>query len=156
MKERLVDTADPADAADLEHVLEASRVLPGLAAPEAGCWCPGPTYREEVTERHVREDLVGPVLGALPLALPPELLQPLEQGPRGAEEEGILLGDGVVQGRVLAVAVQPATENGHLHGRRRGQAATKCTAQRVPAGSRQEPCLRQGRKAAGRLRRGYQ
>lgn len=63
----------------------------------------GPTHREEVTERYVREDLVGSVLRALTLALPPELLQLFQQGSRGAEEEGVLLGDGVVQRWVVAV-----------------------------------------------------
>lgn len=63
----------------------------------------GPTHREEVTERYVREDLVGPVLRALALALPPELLKLLQQGPRGTKEQGVLLGDGIVQRRVIAV-----------------------------------------------------
>lgn len=71
----------------------------------------GPTHREEVTERYVREDLVRSVLRALTLAFSPELLQFLQQGPRGAEEEGILLGDGVVQRRVIAVTMQPATQS---------------------------------------------
>lgn len=57
------------------------------------------------------EDLVSSVLGTLTLALPPELLKSLQQGPRGTEEEGVLLGDGVVQGRVIAVTAQPAAEN---------------------------------------------
>lgn len=63
--------------------------------------------REEVAERHVGEDLVSSVLGTLAFALPPELLQSLQQGPRGTEEEGVLLGDGVVEGRVIAMAAQP-------------------------------------------------
>lgn len=71
----------------------------------------GPTHREEVTERYVREDLVRSVLRALTLALSPELLQSLQQGPRGAEEKGVLLGDGVVQRGVIAVTMQPATES---------------------------------------------
>lgn len=56
----------------------------------------GTTHREEVTERYVREDLMGPVLRALALALSPELLKLFQQGPRGAEEKGILLGNGVI------------------------------------------------------------
>lgn len=75
----------------------------------------GPTHREEVTEGYVREDLVSPVLRALPPALSPELLELLQQGPRGAEEKGVLLGDGVIQRRVIAVTAQPATESGHCH-----------------------------------------
>lgn len=51
------------------------------------------------------------VLRTLALALPPELLEFFQQGPCGAEEEGVLLGDGVIQRRVTAVAMQPATEN---------------------------------------------
>lgn len=54
------------------------------------------THREEVAERDVREDLVSPVLGALAPALSPELLELLQQRPRGAEEEGVLLRDGVI------------------------------------------------------------
>lgn len=57
----------------------------------------GPTHREEVAERDMREDLVGAVPGALTLALSPELLQSFQQGARGAEEKGILLGDGIIQ-----------------------------------------------------------
>lgn len=56
----------------------------------------GPTHREEVTERYVREDLMSSVLRALSLALSPELLELLQQGPRGAEEKGVLLRDGVI------------------------------------------------------------
>lgn len=70
----------------------------------------GPTHREEVAERDVREDLVGSVPGALTLALSPELLQSFQQGARGAEEKGILLGDGVIQRRVIAMTAQPARE----------------------------------------------
>ena len=66
--------------------------------------CLGPTHREEVTERYMREDLMGSVLGALPPALSPELLKLVQQGTHGAEEQGILLGDGVVQRRVIAMA----------------------------------------------------
>ena len=33
--------------------------------------CLGPTHREEVTERYMREDLVGSVLGTLPPAFSP-------------------------------------------------------------------------------------
>lgn len=51
------------------------------------------------------------VLCALASALSPELLEFFQQGPRGAEEESILLRDGVIQRRVTAVAMQPATEN---------------------------------------------
>lgn len=54
---------------------------------------------------------MSPVLRTLTLALPPELLEVFQQGPRGAEEESVLLGDGVIQRRVIAVAMQPATEN---------------------------------------------
>lgn len=54
------------------------------------------------------------VLGALSPALPPELLELLQQGPRGAEEKSVLLGDGVIQRRVIAVTAQPATESGHV------------------------------------------
>lgn len=56
----------------------------------------GLTHREEFTQRDVREDLMSSVLGALTLALSPELLKLLQQGSRGAEEEGILLGDGII------------------------------------------------------------
>lgn len=59
----------------------------------------------------MREDLMSPVLRTLTLTLPPELLEVFQQGPGGAEEESILLGDGVIQRRVIAVAMQPATEN---------------------------------------------
>lgn len=59
----------------------------------------------------MREDLVSSVLCTLASALPPELLEFFQQGSRGAEEESILLGDGVIQGRVPAVTMQPATEN---------------------------------------------
>lgn len=69
------------------------------------------THREKVAECHMREDLVSSVLRTLALALPPELLEFFQQGPRGAEEERILLGDGVIQRRVTTVAMQPATEN---------------------------------------------
>lgn len=55
-----------------------------------------PTHREEVAERDVGEDLVSSVPRALALALSPELLELVQQRPRGAEEEGVLLGDGVV------------------------------------------------------------
>lgn len=54
---------------------------------------------------------MSPVLRTLTLALPPELLEVFQQGPGGAEEESVLLGDGVIQRRVIAVAMQPATEN---------------------------------------------
>lgn len=70
----------------------------------------GPTHREEVTERYVREDLMGSVLCALTLALSPEPLQSFQQGPRGAEEEGVLLGDGVIQRRVITMTTQPVRE----------------------------------------------
>ena len=76
--------------------------------------CLGPTHREEVTERYVREDLVGSVLGALPPALSPEVLKLVQQGTRGTEEKGVLLGDGVIQRRVIAMAVKPAREEGTL------------------------------------------
>lgn len=58
----------------------------------------------------MREDLVGSVPRALAPALPPELLELFQQGPRGAEEQGVLLRNGVVQGRVIAVTAQPARE----------------------------------------------
>ena len=48
--------------------------------------CLGPTHREVVSERYVREDLVGSVLGALPPALSPEVLKLVQQGTRGTEE----------------------------------------------------------------------
>lgn len=51
------------------------------------------------------------VLCTLASALSPELLEFFQQGPRGAEEESILLRDGVIQRRVTAVTMQPATEN---------------------------------------------
>lgn len=54
---------------------------------------------------------MSPVLRTLTFALPPELLEVFQQGPGGAEEESVLLGDGVIQRRVIAVAMQPATEN---------------------------------------------
>lgn len=54
---------------------------------------------------------MSPVLRTLTLALPPELLEVFQQGPGGAEEESVLLGDGVIQRRVIAVVMQPATEN---------------------------------------------
>ena len=66
--------------------------------------CLGPTHREEVTERYMREDLVGSVLGTLPPAFSPEVLKLVQQGTGGAEEQGVLLGDGVVQRRVIAMA----------------------------------------------------
>lgn len=56
----------------------------------------GLTHREEVAERYVREDLMGPVLCALTPALSPEFLKFFQQGPRGTEEKGILLGDRVI------------------------------------------------------------
>lgn len=76
-----------------------------------------PTHREEVAERDVREDLVGSVPGALTLALSPELLQSFQQGARGAEEKGILLGDGVIQRRVIAMTAQPARQQTAFTGR---------------------------------------
>lgn len=51
------------------------------------------------------------VLCTLPSALSPELLEFFQQGARGAEEESILLRDRVIQRRVIAVTMQPATEN---------------------------------------------
>lgn len=57
---------------------------------------------------------MGSVLCALTPALSPELLKFVQQGSRGTEEKGVLLGDGVVERRVIAMAVQPATENGTL------------------------------------------
>lgn len=81
-----------------------------LPAPEvAQGWG---THREEVAECHMWEDLVSSVPGALALAVPPEVTQPLQQRPRGAEEQGVLLGDGVIQGGVVMVTVQPAAEKG--------------------------------------------
>lgn len=59
----------------------------------------------------MREDLMCSILCTLASALSPELLEFFQQGPSGTEEEGILLGDGVIQRRVIAVAMQPATEN---------------------------------------------
>lgn len=59
----------------------------------------------------MREDLMCSVLCTLASALSPELLEFFQQGPRGTEEESILLWDGVIQRRVTAVAMQPATEN---------------------------------------------
>lgn len=55
---------------------------------------------------------MGSVLRTLTLALSPELLKFVQQGPSGTEEQGILLGDGVVERRVIAVASQPVTEEG--------------------------------------------
>ena len=57
---------------------------------------------------------MGSVLCALTPALSPELLKFVQQGSRGTEEKGVLLGNGVVERRVIAMAVQPATENGTL------------------------------------------
>lgn len=71
----------------------------------------GTAHREEVTERYVRKDFMRSVLCALALALSPELLKFFQQGPRGTEEKGVLLGDGVVKRRVIAMTVQPVTEN---------------------------------------------
>lgn len=53
------------------------------------------------------EDLVGSVLAALALALPPEVLQAAEQVAPRTQVKGIFLGDGVIQGGVIAVGMQP-------------------------------------------------
>lgn len=70
-------------------------------------------YREEVTECDVRENLMGSVLPALPLALLPKLLQAVKQVASGAQIKSIFLGDGVIQRGIVAVRVQPEIKTRH-------------------------------------------